>query len=136
VVIHHLIMEHGEVQRKAQFDWVARRQLNFVGFCVSFERVLFDFFELCIFDVLGNVAVVISDHFNEKGASFSLAILGKHLLIDGANDSFAVGRQLRDDVRFVGGERGGILLVLRVLLDGSDGATRRSLRRYQVFEGD
>ena len=24
VVIHHLVMEHGEVQSKAQFDWVAR----------------------------------------------------------------------------------------------------------------
>ena len=97
---------------------------------------MFDFFELGIFDVFCDVAVVISDHFDEKGASFSLAILGKHLLIDSANDSFTVSGQLRDDIRFVGVERGGILLVLRVLLDGGDGATGRSLRRYQVFEGD
>jgi hypothetical protein len=42
VVLHHFIVEHGEVQGKSEFDGVARREGDSIGIFVSVEGVLFD----------------------------------------------------------------------------------------------
>ena len=34
VVLHHLVVEDGEVERETELDWVARRKRDLVGFLV------------------------------------------------------------------------------------------------------
>ena len=66
VVLKHLVVENGEVQGETKLDGVAGSKFDGASFFVSHLSALLDFFEHSIFSVLGNVAVVITDHLDEE----------------------------------------------------------------------
>jgi len=136
VVLHHLVVEDGEVEGKTQLDGVASGKFDAVGLVVGGERALLDFFKLVAFGVLGDVAVVVADHLDEESLGFTVAGLGQHLVLDDVDDAVTVTNKLLFNLVLVGGESLAELGVLRVLLDGSDGAASGALGGDQVLEGD
>jgi hypothetical protein len=82
VVLHHFVVEHREVEGKSEFDGVARGQLNLVSLLVGGQGFLLHFLELVALGVLGDVAVVITDHLDEEGLGLVNAVLGEHLSLD------------------------------------------------------
>jgi len=136
VVLHHLVVEDGEVQGEAELDGVAGGQGDLVGLVLGLESVLLDLLHEGALRVLGNVAVVVTDHLHEEGLGLTLAGLGEHLVVDDADDALAVGGQLVLDGALVGGKSVGVLGVLGVLLDGGDGAASSALGGDEVLESD
>ena len=117
VILHHLVLEHGEVQGQAKLDWVARNQIDVVGIIVGLEGLLLDFFELGVLAVLADVAVVVTDHLDEKGLGLTVALLGEDVVVDDLDDALAVLDELSFDLGLVGREGIRKLGVLGVLLD-------------------
>jgi len=66
VVLHNFVVEHTEIECKAEFDGVARGQSDLVGLGVGFESVLLDLLHKGTFGILSNIAVVVSDHLDEE----------------------------------------------------------------------
>jgi len=136
VVLHDLVVENGEVKGKAELDGVAWGEGNLVGLVVCLKGGLLDLFHKCTLCVLGNVAVVISDHLDEESLGFTFASLGKDFALDHVNNVLAVLGELVLDGGLVGGEGILVLLVLGVLLDGGNGAAGGSLGADQVLESN
>merc|ERR1712029_1049445 len=122
VVLHHFVVEDGEVERQTELDWVAWREGNFVGFVVSLESLLLHFLELRVLGVFSDVTVVVTDHFHEECLGLTVAVFGKDLLLNHENDLLAVCSELGLNSFLVLSECVGELGVLRVLLDGGNGA--------------
>ena len=127
VVLHHLVVEDGEVEGKAELDGVAGGKVDLVGIVVGFEGLLLDFLKLSIFGVLGNVAVVVADHLDEESLGLVLAVSVEDLGVDDLDDALAVVVQLLLNVVLVEGEGFLVLVVLGVALDGGDGAAGGAL---------
>jgi len=136
VVLHNLVVEHGEVEGEAELDGVARGEGNLVGFIVGLESVLLDRLHEGALGVLGDVAVVVTDHLDEEGLGLTVAGLGEHLGVDGVDNALAVFVELALNGGLVGGESVGVLGVLGVLLNGGNSAARGSLGGDQVLESD
>ena len=71
-------------------------------------------FALCS---LCNIAVVVTDHLDEEGLGFTVACLGKDLLVDHVNNTLAVTSELVLNLVLVGGKSSSVLGVLGVLLN-------------------
>ena len=136
MVLHDLVVEHGEVKGKAELDGVARGELDLVSLVVGLEGALLDVLEECVACVLSDVAVVVSDHLDEKGLGLTVAVLGQNVLVDDLDDLLAVLGEGILDAGLVGGERGVVLLVLGVLLNGGNSAAGGSLGTDKVLESD
>ena len=67
VVLHHLVVEDGEVEREAELNGVAWGKGNLVSLVVCLEGVLLDLLHEGALSVLGDVAVVVTDHLDEEG---------------------------------------------------------------------
>ena len=136
VVLHNLILEDREVKGKTKSDGVARLKLDVVGLVVSLKSVLLDLLKVITLGVLGNVAVVVTNHLDEESLGFTIASLGENLGVDDVNDTLAVGLETSLDGLLVGSEGIRELGVLGILLDGSNGAASGSLGRDKVLEGN
>ena len=138
VVVHHFVMEHGEVESQSQSDWVAGVQTLGGGLSelVVLKGTVLDTFELIGLGALGNVSVVVSDHFVEE----CLGLIGggdiHALLLDNINDIDALIVKLLLNLLLVGRETVVELLVLGVLLDGTNGSNGGSLRANLVLEAN
>lgn len=136
VVLHDFVVEDGEVEGKTELDWVAWWEGDLVSLVVGLEGVLLDLLHELALGVLGNVAVVVTDHLDEESLGLTLAGLGENLLLDHVDDELAVLGELGLNGSLVVGEGIGVLGVLWVLLDGGDGAAGSSLGGDEVLEGD
>ena len=69
VVVHHFVMEHGEVEGQSQSNWVAgvKRLRGGLGELVVLKGTVLDSVELISLSALSNVSVVITDHLVEEG---------------------------------------------------------------------
>ena len=136
MILQHLIVEDGEVQGETQLDGVAGCQIDSIGLFICLFSSTLRLLQLIAFRVLCHVAVVICDHLDEEGLRLAFdCFLAEYILVDDFDDLSAVVLQLALNLVLVGLEGIVELRVLRVLLDGSDGATGRSLARDQIFEG-
>ena len=135
VVLHHLVVEDGEVQGQAELDWVAWWEIDGVSLLVSLESILLDLLELVALGVLGDIAVVISNHLDEEGLWLTVALLGEDVGLDHADDLLAVSGQLVLDAGLVLGEVLGELGVLGVLLNGGNGSAGSAFAGDEVLEG-
>ena len=97
---------------------------------------MLDFFKLAVLSILGDVAVVVTDHLDEESLCLTIARFGQHLLLDDSDDALAVTNELLLDGGLVVGEGIAKFGVLRVLLDGGNSAASSALRRDQVLESD
>ena len=131
-------MEHGEVQGKTQSDGVAsvQRLAHLVGKLVVLQSAVLHGLELVSAGALGNVSVVVADHFVEEG----LGLIGRGDLHAGVlhnvHDGDALVEQLLLDLLLVVSEAGSELRVLGVLLDGADGPDGSSLGSNLVLESN
>ena len=94
VILHDFVMEDRGIEGKTEFDWVAWGKSNTVGFFVSCESLLFDFFELSSLGILSNVTVVVTNHFDKESLGFSVASFGKDLLLNHLDNSLTVTSEL------------------------------------------
>jgi len=136
VVLEDLVVEDGEVKGETELDGVARGEGDLVGFSVGLESGLFDFLHEGTLGVLGDVAVVVTDHLDEEGLGLTVASLGEDLDVNEVDDALAVLGKLVLDVGLVSSESSGVLGVLGVLLNGGNSAARGSLGGDEVLEGD
>jgi hypothetical protein len=90
VVLHDLVVEDWEVQGKTKLDWVAWGESNLVSLVVGNESLLLNILHKSALCVLGNVAIVITDHLDEEGLGFTFAWLGNNFLLDQVNDTLAI----------------------------------------------
>jgi hypothetical protein len=136
VVVHHLVVEHREVEGQTKSDWVAGVQTLGGGLSelVVFEGTVLDRFKLVSLGALGNVSVVVSNHFVEE----CLGLIGggdlHALSLNNVDDGDALIVKLTLDLLLVGRETVVELLVLGVLLDGTDGSNGGSLGADLVLE--
>ena len=136
VVVHHLVVEHGEVQSKTQSDWVAGVQTlgSLLSLVVVAEGSLLDGLELVSLSALCHISVVVTDHFEEE----TLGLIGGcHLhagLLHNVDNGHALVVELTLDLLLVGGEAVVELLVFWVLLDGADRPDSGSLGSDLVLE--
>jgi len=80
VVLHDLVVEHGEVEGEAELDGVAWGQGDLIGLVVSFKSFLLNFFHKVALCVLSDVAVVVTDHLDEESLGLAVcAILAQNL---------------------------------------------------------
>ena len=94
VVLHDFIMEDREVEGQTELDGVAGWECNNVCLVVSLERVLLYLFEEVAFGVLGDIAVVVTNHLDEEGLGLTVAALIEDFLFDHVNNALAVGGKL------------------------------------------
>ena len=136
VVVHHFVMEHGEVESQSQSDWVAGVQTLGGGLSelVVLEGTVLHRFKLVGLGALGNVSVVVSNHFVEE----CLGLIGggdlHALSLNNVDDGDALIVKLTLDLLLVGRETVVELLVLGVLLDGTNGSNGGSLGADLVLE--
>ena len=136
VVLKHLVVEYGEVQGETKLDGVAGSKLNGASFFISHLSTLLDFFEHGILGVLGNVAIVITDHLDEECFGVKGALSLEDAILYHFDDLAAVSLQLGLNLRLVSQKSPVELAVLGVLLNGGDGAACGTFARNQILEGD
>jgi hypothetical protein len=61
-----------------------------VSLVVGNESLLLNILHKSALCVLGNVAIVITDHLDEEGLGFTFAWLGNNFLLDQVNDTLAI----------------------------------------------
>jgi len=68
VVVHNLVVEHGEVESKSQSDWVASVQglRSGLGELIVLESSVLDGVQLVSVSTLSDVPVVVTDHLVEE----------------------------------------------------------------------
>ena len=136
VVLQDFVVEDGEVESQAELDGVAGRQIDVVSLLVGCLGLLLDLFKLGVLGVLSDVAVVVTDHLHEESLGLVSAFGLEDAVVDHVNDLLAVSLKLLLDLRFVLEKCSVELGVLRVLLDGGDGAAGGTLAADEVLEGD
>jgi hypothetical protein len=102
VVLHNLVVEHGEVKGEAEFDGVAWGKGDLVGLVVCLKGFLLDLLHEGTLCVLGDVAVVVSDHLDEEGLGLTFACLLENLFLDHGDNGLAVFGKLVLDGGLVG----------------------------------
>jgi len=136
VVVHNFVVEDGEVKSESKSDWVAGIE-GFgggLGELIVLEGTIFDGIELVTLGALGNVSVVITDHFVEE--SFGL-VSGSNThagVLDDVDNGDALVVELLFDLFFVSAESIVEFGVFWVLLDGTDGSNGGSLGSNLVLE--
>ena len=90
MVLEHFVVEDGEVEGQTEFDWVARGEVDSVGLFVSLLGLLLNFLEFGILGVLGNIAIVITDHFDEEGLGLIGAVAAEDAGVDHVDDLLAI----------------------------------------------
>ena len=136
MILEHFVVEDGEVESESELDGVASGELDGVGLFVSLLGLLLNLFESLVLGVLGDVAVVVTDHLDEEGLGLVGAAGAQDLLVDHVDNLLAVSLELFFNLALVLQKRAIELRVLGVLLDGRDGAAGGSLGRDQVLESD
>jgi len=136
VILEDLVVEDGEVEGESELDGVAGGKINSIGFLVGDLGLTLNFVELSILGVLGNVAVVVTDHLDEESLGLISAVAVEDAVLDDINDLLAVVDELSLDLGLVGEEIIVELGVLRVLLDGGNSAACGTLGRNEVLESD
>ena len=136
VVLHDLVLEHGEVKGETESDGVAGLESDAVGFVVGLEGIVLDLLEVVTLGVLSDVAVVVTDHLDEESLGLTIARFGKNLGVDNVNDTLAVSLEASLDGGLVPGEGVTELGVLGVLLDGGNSAASGSLGGDEVLESN
>jgi len=136
VVVHHFVMEHGEVESQSQSDWVAGVEGlgGGLSMLVVLESAIFDSVELVFLGAFGNISVVISNHLVEE----SLGLIGggnlHALVLNDIDNGDALVVKLTFDLLLVSGETGIELLILGVLFNGADGSNSGSFGADLVLE--
>ena len=136
VVLQDFVVEDGEVEGEAELDGVAGRQIDGVGLLVGGLGLLLDLLELGLLGVLGDVAVVVTDHLDEEGLGLVGAVASEDAGVDHVDDLLAVSLELLLDLVLVFKESTVEFRVLGVLLDGGDGAACGAFAADQVLEGN
>ena len=90
VVLHDFVVEDGEVEGKSELDWVAWWEGDLVSLLVSCQSFLLHLFELIILGVLGDVAIVVSNHLDEESLWLSITGLAEDLYFNHIDDSFTI----------------------------------------------
>jgi len=67
VVLHHFVVEYREIESKTQFDGVAWWESNLICLVVCLKSILLNLLKKTILSVLSDVAIVVTNHLNEKG---------------------------------------------------------------------
>ena len=138
VVVHDLVVEHGEVKSKSESNWVARVEglRACLGQLVVLKGSILDTFELISLGALSNVSIVISNHFVEERFGFVSGGNFHALVFDVINDGHALIIKLSLNLLLVNLEGLIELLVLWILLNSADGSNGSSLGSDLVFETD
>ena len=136
VVLKHLVVEDAEVEGEAELDGVACGKIDAVGLLVGGLGLGLDRLELVVFGVLGDVAVVVTDHLHKEGLGLVRASLSEHFRVDHVNDFLAVSGELALNAALVLQKCAIELGVFRVSLDSRDGAAGSSLGGDKVLESD
>ncbi len=118
MILKHFVVENREVEGKTELDGVASGKVDGVCLFVCFFGLVLDIFELLIFSVLSNVAIVVTDHLHEESLGLIAAFLFKHICLDHSDNLIAVAHQLFFNFGLVFKESSIELRVLRVLLNG------------------
>jgi len=118
VVLHHLVVEDGEVEGETQFDGVARVQALScrLRLLIVLECAVAGLCEDVPLGRLSHVPVVVTDHLEEEGAALRVTRLHT-VLLDHVYDVLAVLLELTLDLLLVVAECSTELLVLRILLN-------------------
>ena len=124
VVVHHFVMEHGEVESQTKSDWVASIQTfgGLLGKLVVLQSTILDIRELISLSALGNVSIVVSNHFVEEGLGLIGGCNLHALLLHNVHDGDALIVEFTLDLLLVGRETLVELLVFGILLDRADGS--------------
>ena len=138
MVVHHLVVEHGEVQGKSEPDGVARVELlgESIGLSVTLKGSGLDLLENSGTGRLSNISVVVTDHLLEEGLGLVVDGELEALVLHDVHDLDALVVELLFDLGLVAAEGVSKLLVFGVLLDGSDGSNGTSLGSDEVFKSD
>jgi hypothetical protein len=138
MVVHHFVMEYGEVESKTKSDWVASVEGlgGALGELIVLEGSTFDGLELIRSGTLSNVSVVISNHLVEEGLGFVGAGNLHALIHNDINDSDALFIELSFDLFLVSTKAILELDVLWILLNGTDGPDSSSLGSNLVLEAN
>ena len=69
MIVHYLVMEHGEVKSQSKSDWVTsiKRLRTVLSMLVIFEGSIFDVVKISSIGTLSDISVVVSDHLVEEG---------------------------------------------------------------------
>ena len=102
VILEDLVVEDREVKGESKFDGVAGGKINFVSLLVCSLGLLLDVFKLVILGVLGNIAVIITDHLDEEGFGLLSAFGAEDAAVDHLDDLLAVSHELFFDLTLVG----------------------------------
>jgi len=136
VLVHNFVVEDGEVKSESKSDWVAgiKGFGTALGKFIVLKGTVFDGIKLISLGALGDVSVVITDHFVEE--SFGLISGGNtHAwFLDDIDDRDALVVKLLLDFLLVGTETIIEFWVFWVLLDGADGSNGGSLGSNLVLE--
>ena len=136
VILEDFVVEDREVESESELDGVAGGKIDAVGLFVGFLGLFLDFFKLLVLGVLGDVAVVVTNHLDEEGLGLIGAVAVEDAAVDHVNDLLAVTHKLFLDLLLVGKKGGVELRVLGVLLDGGNSAASSSLSGDEVLESD
>ena len=138
VVVHNFVVENGEVKGQSESDWVARVKglRRLVGKLVVLEGTVLDGIELITGGALSNISVIITDHLVEEGFGLVSGSLGHARVLDNFDDLDALIVEFLLDLLLVLSESFVELLVLWVLLDGTDSSNGGSLGADLVLETD
>ena len=136
VILEDLVVKDREVEGESELDWVAGGKVDAIGFLVSGFGHLLDLLELVVLGVLSDVAIVVTDHLHEESLGLIGAFGVEDAVVDHVDDLLAVILELLLDLCLVGKECGIEFRVLRVLLNGRDGAASGALAADEVLEGD
>jgi len=138
VVVHDFVVENGEVKSESKSDWVASVK-GFggrAGKLVVLKSTVFDGIELITGGALSNVSVIITDHLVEEGFGLVSGSLGHARVLDNFDNLDALIVEFLLDLLLVLSESCVELLVLWVLLDGTDSSNGGSLGADLVLETD
>jgi hypothetical protein len=103
VVVHNLVVEDGEVKSKSKSDWVAGIQAlgARLGELIVLKSTIFDGIKLISLGALGNVSVVISNHFVEESFGLISRCDFHALTLDDLNDRDALVVELLFNLLFI-----------------------------------
>ena len=120
VILQDLVVEDGEVKSKSELNGVASGKINRVSFFIGTLCLLLDILEGSLLGVLGDVAVVITNHLDEESLGLISAFSLEDTVVDHVDDLLAISLELCLDLGLVGEKSSVEFGILGVLLDGGD----------------
>jgi len=124
VVVHDLVVEHGEVQGETESNGVASVEAlgEILSLLVALEGTALDLLELAVLGGFGDVSVVVTDHLLEEGLGLVILSELEAVILNDLDDLDALSVELLLDLSLVLSEGLAELGVLGVLLNGADSA--------------